>query len=415
MDGSRQPQNGRVAVVTGLVSVALLGALLATVRDAKAIPAWARKYNADCTMCHYPVIPRLNSFGQQFRRAGYRTPDEFNKEQDVTKVGDFFATRLRGRFGYENKEGQIERSQFTLHDATFFYAGAFSKNLSAFVEAEMEPEETGVEIGLTGHLMGVFGTSNRYFSIRGGQMHPLQRWGFGGFDRPSGISTNPVHSTSLTRGGAGFNLNQDQKGVEVSYVQGPGRLFGQILNGFDDTASGTRRSIDIDPQKDYLVAYEHILDDIASGFTLFYYKGTRHSTVDDPGAPTAIGNRFDFTRLGLNVNKIFPVGFGFFELQGGFVRSWDHVPGTVGPDVQSNAFYVESQQVLKDTWLTFIERYSLIDQNAGAKNTVRQDYMLGVLAPVQTWARLAAEYTYTDNRATGNSDHAALAEVQFNW
>jgi len=404
-----------MAVAIAVFLTIILGVLVTTVRESKAIPAWARKYNADCPMCHYPVVPRLNSFGHQFRRAGYRTPDEFNKDQDVTKVGDFLSVRTRGRFGYENKEGEIERSQFTLQDVTLFYAGAISKHLSGFVEAGLEPEGNGVEIGLIGQLMGIFGTSDSYLSIRGGQMHPLQRSGFGGFDRPTGISTNPVHAISLTRGGAEFNLNKDQKGIEVAYVRGRGRVFAQILNGFDDTASGTRRNIDINPQKDYLVAYEHILDDIASGFTVFYYKGTRHGTVDIPATPTTLGNRFDFTRLGFNANRIFPVGFGFFELQGGFIRSWDNVPSTVGPDVQSNAFYVESQQVFKDTWLTFIERYSLIDQNLGAKNTVRQDYMVGAVMPVQTWARLAAEYTYTDNRVTGRSDHVALCEVMFNW
>jgi hypothetical protein len=117
----------QVVLVVALILIGIVGTVLATVRDAKAIPAWARKYNADCSMCHYPVIPRLNSFGQQFRRAGYRTPDEFNKEQDVTKVGEFLSARTRARFGYENKLDQIERTEFTLNDVTLFYAGAFSR------------------------------------------------------------------------------------------------------------------------------------------------------------------------------------------------------------------------------------------------------------------------------------------------
>ncbi|MEK7279559.1 MAG: hypothetical protein AAB090_02785, partial [Nitrospirota bacterium] len=65
---------------------------------AYAIPAFARKYNADCSMCHYPAAPRLNSFGHEFRRAGYRTPEEFNKDQDISKVGDFLAARTRVRY-----------------------------------------------------------------------------------------------------------------------------------------------------------------------------------------------------------------------------------------------------------------------------------------------------------------------------
>lgn len=37
----------------------------------EAIPAWSRKYNADCTLCH-SAWPRLNRTGYLFRRLGYR-------------------------------------------------------------------------------------------------------------------------------------------------------------------------------------------------------------------------------------------------------------------------------------------------------------------------------------------------------
>lgn len=174
---------GKFVIVTALTVVVLVGALLATVREAKAIPAWARKYNADCAMCHYPVVPRLNSFGHQFRRAGYRTPDEFNKEQDVSKVGDFFSVRGRARFGYENKEGRVERSEFTLNDVTLFYAGALTKNFSAFVESGIE--STG-DIELLAQLQGVFGSSDRYVSIRAGQMHPCNARASAGSTGPPG-------------------------------------------------------------------------------------------------------------------------------------------------------------------------------------------------------------------------------------
>jgi len=412
VSGKRATIYGQLAITMALVLVILAGVLLATVWEAKAIPAWARKYNADCGLCHYPAVPRLNSFGQQFRRAGFRTPDEFDKDQDVTKVGDYLATRLRAHLGYQNQEGQVERSEFTLNDATFFYAGPISKNFSAFVEAEIEGNG---EIELIGQLQGVFGNAERFVSVRMGQMHTLQRLGVGGFDRPTGISTNPVHSTTLTRAGnikgSQFSLSKDQKGIEVALVQGRSRLLGQVLNGLDHTGSGKDTKFDIDSDKDYLIAYEHLLDDIASGFTLFYYKGTQHQVFAQP----ILGQRIDFHRFGANISKVFPVGFGFFELQGGYVRSFDNVPADVGRDVEGNAFYVESQQVLSGPEITFLERYSFIDQDAARKNTQRQDLTFGVVMPVQTWLRAATEYTYTDNRATGNSDHAALLELMANW
>src|SRR6266540_7090048 len=48
------------------------------------IPAWARKYNMNCSGCHYPAAPRLNATGIKFRWAGYRMPDAIGENVDVT-------------------------------------------------------------------------------------------------------------------------------------------------------------------------------------------------------------------------------------------------------------------------------------------------------------------------------------------
>ena len=43
--------------------------------DVEAQPSWARKYNAQCTLCH-TTYPRLNRTGYEFKRLGYRLPKE---------------------------------------------------------------------------------------------------------------------------------------------------------------------------------------------------------------------------------------------------------------------------------------------------------------------------------------------------
>ncbi|HET8580814.1 MAG TPA: hypothetical protein VFL31_07430 [Nitrospiraceae bacterium] len=413
----QKQHSGRVtqanlAVGLALGVVVVVGLILASVRESQAIPAWARKYNADCSMCHYPVIPRLNSFGHQFRRAGYRLAEEFGKEQDVTRVGDFLSVRLRPRFSYQDMQGQIKKSQFTLNDATFFYAGAISKNFSGFVESEIESDG---DIELIGQLQGVFGKSDRYLSFRMGQMHTLPRVGFSGFDRPSGISTNPLLSTTLTRAGpingANFALNTDEKGLEIAYVQGRGRLLAQVLDGVNQDGSGTASPGDVDADKDFLVAYEHILDDIASGVTAFYYKGSYPGIA----SPSAVSELFNFYRLGIMANKVFPVGFGYFELQGGYIRSSDNVPAQVGPNVRGHAGYVESQQYLTGPEITFLERFSIIDMETVSNNVRREDFTIGVVAPVQTWLRVAAEYTYTTFNGANGTGLSTVLELQANW
>lgn len=423
--GKSSPKQHRLALlfkfrpqIIVLVLLGVAATVMVSTRESSAIPAFARKYNADCAMCHYAAYPRLNSFGLQFRRAGYRTPVEFGKDQDVTNVSHFLAGRLRTQFAYENTKGTIERSEFRFPEAAFMYMGAFSRHFSAYMHGFAD---NGQNVDFHGFIQGTFGSSDKFLNVRVGQMHMLQQEGIGGFDRPVGITIAPVHTTPLTRNTAPsvFHFDLRQKGAELSYVYGPGRLFAQVSNGLDETGSGTRRVGDIDPQKDVLVGYDHILDEIASGFTLFYYNGTTHATVTPafPAVPAGVSQTFAYSRFGFNVNKIFTLpGTGFFELMGGFVRSHDSVPvQQVGGDVKGNAFYVESQQYITGPELTFFERFSFIDLDGPRKNSMRKDYTFGAVTPIETWLRLAGEYTYTDNRLSGLTSHLALLEVQAIW
>jgi len=62
-----------------------VGALLWSAQPAHAIPAFARKYGTSCTTCH-TVYPRLNPFGEAFRRNGYLFPgidSDFVKQETV--------------------------------------------------------------------------------------------------------------------------------------------------------------------------------------------------------------------------------------------------------------------------------------------------------------------------------------------
>jgi hypothetical protein len=58
---------------------------------ASALPAFARRYHAACTTCHVQ-FPKLNTFGEAFRRNGYQFPaggdaDEI-KQEPITLVGE---------------------------------------------------------------------------------------------------------------------------------------------------------------------------------------------------------------------------------------------------------------------------------------------------------------------------------------
>ncbi len=384
------------------------------------MPGFSRKYNADCMMCHFPVIPHLNNFGQRFRRMGYRTKIEFNKDQDMTNVNNYLSAKVRAQFSYNNTKGQIERTQFQFPEASLYYIGPVSRNFSAYAHLLATPTSGGQTLDFHGDFMGVWGSPENMFMFRIGQMHMLSQKGVGGFDRPIGVNIIPINSQALTSTGSPevYNFDIRQTGAEFAYAHGPGKLAFQISNGLNNTGSGNQQIGDQDSAKDYMVYYEHLLDELASGFTLFYYNGTTHGTVTpaNSATPTAVGNQFNYSRLGFDVSKWFQVGdLGFVSLQGGYVRSHDNNPATVGPDVDGNAFYVESAQYITGLEATFYERFTNIDLNVDRDNSLVKVYTVGVVKPLQTWVRISADYTYTDNRFTGITSQMALLEFQINY
>jgi hypothetical protein len=65
-----------------VVTWAILSGILTyfgDLREAQAIPAFARKYQTSCQTCH-TIYPVLNPFGEAFRRNGYRFPSQNNSQ-----------------------------------------------------------------------------------------------------------------------------------------------------------------------------------------------------------------------------------------------------------------------------------------------------------------------------------------------
>jgi hypothetical protein len=68
-----------------LLSVAII--LSITVQDASSIPAFARKYQISCQVCHSPVMPRLKPFGDDFAGNGFRMT-EYESPRYFINTGD---------------------------------------------------------------------------------------------------------------------------------------------------------------------------------------------------------------------------------------------------------------------------------------------------------------------------------------
>ena len=81
--------------------IAAISCLLASVREAQAIPAFARKYNFACNVCHVPGFPKLNDFGNLFRDQGYQlgTDGDLPTYEGITM--GFWPVSFRTTVGYQ--------------------------------------------------------------------------------------------------------------------------------------------------------------------------------------------------------------------------------------------------------------------------------------------------------------------------
>ncbi len=70
-----RPVRRRGVGIVFAVLVAMLLTTFTSVREAGAVPSFARKYQTSCLTCH-TIYPVLNPFGEAFRRNGYRFPSE---------------------------------------------------------------------------------------------------------------------------------------------------------------------------------------------------------------------------------------------------------------------------------------------------------------------------------------------------
>ena len=81
-----------------LTMAGVLGFLFTYVPDANAIPAFARKYDVACTMCH-TAFPKLNDFGVNFRDNGYQMGTDSDLPTSLDK--GYFPIAFRTTVGYE--------------------------------------------------------------------------------------------------------------------------------------------------------------------------------------------------------------------------------------------------------------------------------------------------------------------------
>jgi hypothetical protein len=80
------------------------------VQQANAIPAFARKYNFSCNVCHVPGFPKLNDFGNLFRDQGYQLGGDGDLPTHEGIGMGYWPVSIRATVGYQAAQLRTEGS-----------------------------------------------------------------------------------------------------------------------------------------------------------------------------------------------------------------------------------------------------------------------------------------------------------------
>ena len=83
------------------------------VPTANAIPAFARKYNFSCNVCHVPGFPKLNDFGNIFRDQGYQLGGDSDLPTHESITMGFWPVSFRTTVGYQAASVRTDGSGIT--------------------------------------------------------------------------------------------------------------------------------------------------------------------------------------------------------------------------------------------------------------------------------------------------------------
>ena len=132
----------RSIYTTSVPLIFILGLAWAT--TANAVPAFARKYELNCSGCH-TAYPQLNSTGREFKEAGYRFPTDGEKGVNQ-EISDFLQLDKHVPLSavlvsrpYDKKDSGNTKVR-ALHEVEIIVAGAIAKDWSGYFEIEAEDE-----------------------------------------------------------------------------------------------------------------------------------------------------------------------------------------------------------------------------------------------------------------------------------
>lgn len=369
---------------------------VATIPDAQAVPAWARKYDTSCQTCHL-AFPFLTPFGEAFRRNGHRFPeaaDEDFREQSVVELGaeaykrvfpdsvwpadlaavPAFAAVLEGQVNVVPGGVKGERAGVDFNDLgagfELLAAGTIGDTISYFAELELEAsgpgnESEGVEFA---RLWATYAPFGPRALVRAGQFEPTVL----NTSAHRRLTPTMPAATRLRFFDNMWSLEAAQRGFEVTGVCGRGRL-GYTAGIVEGNRNPHDRAKDYYGSLSYKVggmrqdgvapegnegdptASSQPWSERSARAQVFLYRGTAQLMASGP-------EFFDrFWSAGGDVR----VRYDDFILDGGFVWRDDDQPSLANPGKSARArvVFVEGDYVVFP-WLIPSVRWDRVEQDS---------------------------------------------------
>ncbi len=398
------------------VSLIVWAAFLSLAAESEALPNFARKYGADCSMCHI-AVPRLNRFGYEFRLAGFRIPSQIGKEELPFNLADYFAARFVEQYRYvdfrdeatpanDYKTSQLEMAEFNLFPLT----GSWGRNFASMGHLTVTPGTSGTEVE-SAYVRYVRGNEDGWFQARLGIMHPLE--GYGGSDEPIGVS-GPLFMESTAAGSPFSITGQNQSAFEVGYsyaktgTSAALRISNGIKGNGDAAQGGDSAKTAGEPganEKDIQVTLNQFFTGDSAVF-LYFYRGVAPFPDPEASPPPPSTTRDTFYRLAAFVNY-FPVP-GKLDLLAGTGWGYDTLGDYSVPDggqAGHNFGYFGEVDYYVSPALGFGARYDFFDPSRKVGHNSQRAYsVFGNSAIIVHNLRLHAEYQHQEDEIPGTSD-----------
>jgi hypothetical protein len=401
--------------------VAAIAAVLIAAPAAQSMPQFARKYGVPCAMCH-TTIPRLNEYGYNFRKAGFRLPEEIGKPTK-TEIGDTFAARIQGRYDLKRRDDagkETNSNQLTLHEVTLYpLSASFGNHYGSLMELSILGEDF-VEIE-NAYFRYTAGKPDSFFSGRVGIFHPFE--GYGASDRPYTLSRPLFQTVAANHNQSTFFTpwNFDQAGLELAYVHKRTSVSATVFNGLvvkDDEGSfkafpaaggelqktaGFKKT----NAKDLQLFLGQMLKADGSGVSAYYYTGAMDlpipgTAADDFGPGTSFANTYYRAALYANF-RVHPK----VELQGAYQLGQDHyydaAAGSSSARFKSKGFFGEVDLPVASK-LTLGGRYAWFDPSDLKDKNDRNAITVFGNVPLEDGLQAIAEYQHLQQHRGQTAD-----------